>query len=68
MRGPLQQVQGGIHGKNITELEAQRLYADLSVQTALRTVHELFEADTASVAGFFHGKKFAERIPAEKAG
>ena len=37
--------------KNITESEAQRLYADLLVQTALRTVHELFEADTASVAG-----------------
>lgn len=36
--------------KNITESEAQRLYADLLVQTSLRTVHELFEADTASVA------------------
>lgn len=36
--------------KNITESEAQRLYADLLVQTCLRTVHELFEADTASVA------------------
>ncbi len=36
--------------KNITESEAQRLYADVVVQTCLRTVHELFEADTAQAA------------------
>lgn len=36
--------------KNITESEAQRLYADVVVQTCLRTVHEIFEADTAETA------------------
>ncbi len=40
----------GFTEKNITESEAQRLYAELLVQTSLRTVHELFEADTASIA------------------
>lgn len=39
----------GFTEKNITESEAQRLYADLLVQTSLRTVHELFEADTVGV-------------------
>lgn len=36
--------------KNITESEAQRLYTEVVVQTCLRTVHEIFEADTAEAA------------------
>lgn len=35
--------------KNISDAEAQRLYADLLIQACLRTVHELFTADRASV-------------------
>lgn len=35
--------------KNISDAEAQRLYADLLIQACLRTVHELFTADRAGV-------------------
>lgn len=35
--------------KNITETEAQRLYAELLVQSCLRSIHELLAADRARV-------------------
>lgn len=44
-----QKTKNAFAEKNITETEAQRLYAEMLAQACLRSIHELFAADRAHV-------------------